>query len=293
VNKERVLVTGAKGFLGRALCPFLIEQGFEVIELHRGVCDLKNSDAVKAFVQSHAPHFVVHLAARVTPGPGFQSFQSQFEDSVIPAINLALAVPADTKLCIMTGSIEEYGRNKSPFTEDMEPDLHSTYGWGKVAAFDAVKMIFKQNQIPFSWVRPSLMIGPQAPSQLFFAQVLKACLLDQDLDLTACEQLRDFIYVKDVCEHYLRILRAPDLAKDGILNLSSGRGQNLKDLALQIQRITGKGKLHFGKLPYRSNEVMSFYSSNKNFNERFGEVPLTSLNQALSEIIEAESKTLA
>ena len=290
---DRVLVTGAKGFLGRSLCPFLIRNGYNVIELHRGSCDLKDVEAVKAFVQSHAPDFVIHLAARVSPGPGFQSFQSQFEDSVQPAINLALAVPKHTKLCIMTGSIEEYGNNIPPFTEDLEPQIHSTYGWGKVATYEAVKMIFQQNQIPFAWVRPSLMIGPQAPGQLFFAQVLKACLMDLDLDLTLCEQTRDLIYVKDVCEHYLRILRAPHLAKDQILNLSSGRGQNLKDLALQIQKMTGKGKLHFGKLPYRSNEVMNFYSSNKKFNERFGEVTLTSLNQTLNEIIEAESKPLA
>lgn len=65
-SKQKVIVTGANGMLGSAICEALENTAnIEIIKLTRDVCDLLNPTEVDDFFSKHNPDFVYHCAAKV------------------------------------------------------------------------------------------------------------------------------------------------------------------------------------------------------------------------------------
>ena len=67
MDKQKILITGAHGFLGKAVCSRLEQE--ENYTLHKlqgkAVCDLKNREQVDEVLNTFQPTMVIHLAARV------------------------------------------------------------------------------------------------------------------------------------------------------------------------------------------------------------------------------------
>ena len=59
----KILVTGAKGMLGRDLCPMLEDSGFEVIETDINNLDITDEMQVMRVISSEKPDYVIHCAA--------------------------------------------------------------------------------------------------------------------------------------------------------------------------------------------------------------------------------------
>ena len=67
MDKQKILITGAHGFLGKAVCSRLEqEENYTLYKLEgSSVCDLKNRDRVDEILNAFQPTMVIHLAARV------------------------------------------------------------------------------------------------------------------------------------------------------------------------------------------------------------------------------------
>ncbi len=78
--------------------------------------------------------------------------------------------------------------------------------------------------------------------------------------MTPGEQVRDFIPVSDVVEAFADALREmPRKGSFRVGNIGSGQPKSLRDFALEWWgRWEAKGRLLFGALPYRANEVMRY-----------------------------------
>ena len=63
----KCLVTGATGFLGKVLCPYLKQQGHELVELSSANCDLRQAQALEAF-NEHRFDEIYHLAIWMQAG---------------------------------------------------------------------------------------------------------------------------------------------------------------------------------------------------------------------------------
>lgn len=283
----KILITGSNGQVGKSLVPYIDKLGLDYKAVSRDDCDLCFLEETAECLKSYGAYFTIHLASKTNPGRNLNEFYENFQHTIQPAVNVALSLPESTKLAIFLGSIEEYGTNQPPFTESLLPDAISGYGWAKISAFQAVKFICRQRNIPFAWIRPSLLFGPYVPQERFIGQVIHGCLADKSVDLTTCEQTRDILYIEDFCGMLAKIIERPEPAKGKILNLCSGAPRKLKDVARLIQQIIGSGTLNFGALPHRSNEVMDFYSDPGLFNSLYGEFKLTPIRRALTETINA------
>ena len=104
-EKSRILVTGAKGFLGRHVCQTLYARGYSnVIECENKretnsttviksknhfSCDIRNREDVQALIRMSNPEVVIHLAARVGGiGANKQSPGTFIYDNLVMGINL-------------------------------------------------------------------------------------------------------------------------------------------------------------------------------------------------------------
>jgi nucleoside-diphosphate-sugar epimerase len=232
-----------------------------------------------------APDYVFHLASRMTPGREINDAQQHIEDNILATANVCLAAPSNLKLLILFGSSDEYGGHEAPFDEQMTPSALSLYGWAKISAASLAKILCERRSIPYTWLRPSLFFGPGVSEKLFFGFVLNKCVRDEVVPLTHCEQTRDFLYIDDLARMMECLLAKTDVAQGRTWNISSGQPRQLRDVAELIQSLVGGGYLDFGAIPYRSNEIMNFYSSPRRFNNAFAPPPLTDFAEAVRETV--------
>ena len=103
------------------------------------------------------------------------------------------------------------------------------------------------------------MFGEREMEKRLWPTLVKSALTDRDLDLTAGQQIREFIYVKDVAEEFIRQSKSISSSNLGfkVLNLGTKNELTLKEFASFWWTVLGaKSKLRFGSVPYRKNEVM-------------------------------------
>jgi len=145
---EKVLVTGAAGFIGSHVAEHAQKLGFRVVGIDdlsggferntppgvkfvRG--DVANSDIVARLWKEHGPFaYVYHLAAYAAEGLSHFIRRFNYENNVLASMNIVNhCVNEKTRCLVFTSSIAVYGRNQLPMTEDMTPKPEDPYGIAK------------------------------------------------------------------------------------------------------------------------------------------------------------------
>lgn len=304
MRTPKIVITGATGFIGRYLTRFLSERSYEVhawvrpnskstdiIERIRQFAaihevSLSNEKEMISAFEKIRPDFVIHLAGLTFPSRNPDDFFSHIENTLEPALHLSLAIPQSVRLSLFVGTCEEYGSGEVPFNETQIPRVLSPYGWAKISAKSAVEWTAKIRKIPICWVRPFLTFGPGQSSKQLIPTLVEACSTGKRVALTPGQQTRDFIFVEDVCRHFERVLENHEKAVGGTFNFCSGVPRSVHEVAELVQKTAGKGDLGWGDLPYREDEVMSFFGSREHFQETFGDLPLTDFESSIRKTVE-------
>jgi UDP-glucose 4-epimerase len=94
-----------------------------------------------------------------------------------------------------------------------------------------------------------------------FPSLHRAAISGEDYQMTAGEQVRDFISVEEVAEQFLKALASNLHVKGGvsIRNIGTGNPQTVREFSEHWWEKWGAtGELRIGELPYRENEVMRY-----------------------------------
>lgn len=134
--------------------------------------------------------------------------------------------------------------------------------------------------------------GPGDDRTKFVSYVADLLMNKADkIDLTLGEQKRDFVYIDDIVEAFLKIIiRSEELSKGFYdFQICSGHEVSIKDLVLMMKDIIGNNKtlLNFGAVPYRENEVM-VSSADASEIKKLGWSTKYTLENGLKKMIETE-----
>lgn len=291
--RERILVTGANGFIGSHVIACARDQGLHAVATYRGaresgtvhldVCDPEGID--NAFSEV-LPSHVVHCAA----------YGVNYADQ---DVDLALAVNVRGSLRVLEsaarhgvrrfvhlGSCFEYGSYTNPIAEDATLNPTAIYGVSKAAATLLLRERAHALSIPLIVARPFGTWGPREAAHRLIPQVLSACMNHSPIKLTACEVIRDYTYVEDMAECILRLLFVDDVPTGTIVNVGSGRSVVLRDFVLAIARMfDADDLLQFGALPYRPTEMTSLVADTSRLRDMLGELPRTSLEEGVRQMV--------
>jgi len=206
---KRILVTGANGFVGAALCERLTEQGIEARAAVRAVGSARNRSLdtqIVAVGDIHADTnwtaaltgvtHVVHLAARVhvmqeTARDPLQIFRTV---NTAGTLNLARqAAEAGVRRIVYMSTIKVNGERTSgrPFYAEDDPKPEDAYAQSKLEAELALNDISQNTELEVVIVRPPLVYGPGVKGN--FVAILRATQKGWPLPLANCDNRRSFV----------------------------------------------------------------------------------------------------
>jgi len=268
--KNRILVTGANGFVGCHLGRTLLVKGYEVIGLDQVPPGPRNDDYKKSIfwvvenlqkierltqiLTYHNPDAIIHAAAFGVQ-VGESAWSQNFEANVLSSLNVVeAAAKASISRVIHLGTSQEYGSREGALSEDSPLDPQTPYGATKAAAFYLCRQRAKELGIHWVEFRPFLSFGPGERHGKFLPSLIIPLLKGEVPAMTGGEQIRDVVYIKDLVTGIATALEL-DLPSGIPINLGSGRGYKLREIAEGLLEFFPNAQIDIGGLPYRDPEV--------------------------------------
>lgn len=275
MEKKILYLIGGSGFIGknlvRCLSPYyqisvfdkFIDDAFfsEYPEVRTVKMDLI-SDAVPNSILP--PTYIVNLASIVTAERDLSLFDGLISSNLKILLNLFERFKKDDglRLFIQFGSSEEYGSEGSPFKEENREYPNSPYALVKQLTTNTAMMLHRNYGFPAMVVRPGNLFGPGQSRSKFIPYVIDQLKKGEPLNVSPCEQKRDFIYVDDFAEAIHRLFDNSDKCVGEIVNVSSGNSISLKEIIeFYKSELHSTSEVHYGALPYRENEAMDLRCS--------------------------------
>ena len=139
------------------------------------------------------------------------------------------------------------------------PDDFNIYTYTKKQFNKMGHFFSKEYGLEFINVELENYFGENEPKNRFLPSVIEKLKNNEDIPLTQGEQLRDFIYVKDVINAIMLLVNKKDVPPYLDIPLGSGQAPSIKELITYIKEIMhSKSELQFGKVPLRPNEPSSY-----------------------------------
>jgi UDP-glucose 4-epimerase len=301
----RVLVTGATGFIGSHLCRRLLDDGAHVhaltstvssiypvrlvdirdrIHLHGG--NLNDSGGMASVVERADPQIVFHLGAYTHVGKSWDRVDECLQTNIHGSVNLLQVLArSNYERFVYTSTSEVYGDVAVPFQEDAAVDPVSPYAVSKYAGERFCRMLQRGRSWPIVVVRPFNAYGPaQSPDRIVPEIIVKA-LRGERLAMTEGRQTREFNYVEDLVDGFVRAATVPGVEGD-VFNIGGGEEISMRDLAKTILELMGDPITpEFGALPNRPAEVWSMRSDVTKARDRLGLRPARPLREGLERTI--------
>lgn len=267
---ETIYLIGGSGFIGKHLVRILSKEykitvfdkfiDGEYFKSYTNV-DTCHLDLIEEKIPEtyDAPDFMINLASVVTAERDFSLFDSLIASNLKILLNLydRFKDCKKLKMFIQFGSSEEYGSEGSPFKETMREQPNSPYALVKQLTTNTALMLRRNYGFPAMVVRPGNLFGPGQNPTKFIPYVINQLKESKPLDVTPCEQKRDFIHVDDFADAIRAIIKNYKTCVGEIINVSSGVSVSLKSIIEHYKKeLKSTSQVNYGAIPYRENEAM-------------------------------------
>jgi dTDP-glucose 4,6-dehydratase len=258
-SNQRVLITGAGGFIGSHLTERLVRLGAKTRALihynssgARGWLDASpiaddvevvfgdvgDRDQMQSIVRGQT--VVFHLAALIGIPYSYRAPLSYVRTNIEGTVNiLQAALETGVSRVLVTSTSEVYGTAiRSPIDEDHPLQAYSPYGASKIAADKLAESFRRSFDLPVRIVRPFNTYGPRQSARAIIPTIISQALGGETIRLGHLSPTRDFTYVTDTVEGFIKMAESETDPGD-VVHFGSGQEISIGDLAKLILRLTG------------------------------------------------------
>ena len=304
---DRVLVTGAGGFIGSHLVEALVRSGADVRAMVHynsrndwGNLDLLGRDILDgmrvvagdiadgAFVRTAMKdrNIVFHLAALIGIPYSYAAPESYVGANVTGTLHvLQAARELDTERVLHTSTSEVYGTARFvPITEEHPLQGQSPYSASKIGADMLAESFFRSFKTPVATIRPFNTFGPRQSARAVIPAIGVQALSGRAVKLGSLAPVRDMNFVANTVDGYLLAAKSPR-ALGEVINLGTGVGVTIGDLAQKIFRILGTQteiSEDGQRLRPEASEVFTLIAGADKARELLGWTPRVGLDEGLN-----------
>ena len=269
-----VVVTGASGFVGRAVLAALAARGIwptAVTRDRQRLADLELDLAIvegdigapdPAFIAELARHdILLHLAWE-----GLPNYKSLHHlETELPAQYrfLKAVVAAGLRSIVVTGTCFEYGMQEGCLVENGPAQPTNPYGYAKDALRRQLSFLKQETPFALTWTRLFYVYGTGQNAKSIYSQLAAAVDRgDHHFDMSAGEQIRDYLPIEAIAE---RLVRLALLGRDlDVVNICSGQPRSMRGVVESWLRDNGwRITLRLGRYPYPDYEPFAFWGSTR------------------------------
>lgn len=278
LRKTRVLITGGAGFIGSHLVTelskskkydiFVIDieiNPFSIYSLNNlkknsifKLLDICNKKEIENFILRIKPDFIFHLAAESIVERSYENPYNAFETNIMGTVNI---LEASRKLpglkgIIVASSDKAYGKTDKPYTEDFPLKGDHPYDVSKSCEDLISQTYFKTYSLPIVITRFGNVYGE---GDFHFGRIIpdicKAVITKKKLLIRSDgTYIRDYLYVKDVVDGYVFLLKNINKVKGEAFNFSSSDTLPVLDLIKKAGKILNT-KISYKVLNIARNEI--------------------------------------
>ncbi len=309
---NKILVTGADGFIGSHLTEELIKQGYEVrafvfynsfnswgwidsfpediknkIEIFAG--DIRDPNGVRIAMESCDTVF--HLAALIGIPFSYHSPDSYVDTNIKGTLNILQAAKLlNTKRVLVTSTSEVYGTAQYVPIDEKHPfQGQSPYSATKIGADRIAESFYRSFELPVTIVRPFNTYGPRQSARAVIPTIISQLLNGiEEIILGDLTPIRDFVYVKDTVNGFIEIAKSQKTIGEEI-NIATQSEISIGDLAQNIINIINpQAKIICDKQRIRpeKSEVKRLCGSNEKLKKLTNWQQMYSLKDGLKETID-------
>jgi dTDP-glucose 4,6-dehydratase len=306
---QTVLVTGAGGFIGSHLVERLVALGARTrglvhynstgskgwlntspvsddIEIIFG--DICDRDSLRQAVKG--VDVVFHLAALIGIPYSYHAPLSYLRQNIEGTVNvLQSALEFGVKLVVHTSTSEVYGTARYvPIDEGHPLQGQSPYAASKIGADKWAEAFHRSFGLPVTILRPFNTFGPRQSARAIIPTIITQALTQSEVHLGSLEPRRDFNFITDTVDGFIRIAEFPE-AVGQVINIGSGREMSIGDLATTILNLTEMKKPILSdkeRIRPHLSEVERLWADCKKAHEIIGWQPKCTLSDGLFRTIE-------
>jgi NAD dependent epimerase/dehydratase len=316
LKDNKILITGADGFIGSHLTEALVEAGYDVrafvyynsfnsygwldtvskeiknkIEFFPG--DIRDPNGVREAMKG--VDIVFHLAALIAIPFSYNSPDSYIDTNIKGTLNVIQAARDNkVKRVLVTSTSEVYGTAQFvPITELHPKQPQSPYSASKIGADAIADSFYRSFELPITIVRPFNTFGPRQSARAVIPTIISQLLNGaKEIKLGDITPTRDLLFVNDTVNGFIKIAECDELIGHEV-NIATQSEISVGDLAQQIINIINpSAKIITDSLRLRpeKSEVFRLFGSNEklksytDWNQKF------TLEEGLKETIDWFSK---
>lgn len=268
---RRVIVTGATGFIGRAVASKLVALGAIVHGTSRrapdlshdpstpersavNTCDLSSLDQCRSLVETLRPEFVIHLAGHPFAARDLSRVIPTFQNNLASTVNLLTCIAETTRAkVVLAGSLEVpdsiAGSNNSAKIAS------SPYALSKWAAAAYAQLFHSLFQLPVAIARLFMVYGPgQHDPKKLIPSTITSLRAGRAPEISSGTRPVDWIYIDDVVDGILAITSTPGV-EGRTIDIGTGVLTTVRGIVEMLAEIIPGGPAPiFGAVPTRTDE---------------------------------------
>ena len=271
LKDKKILITGSTGFIGANLVKKSLKEGAKVYiftrttsnkwrisnnlqDVNEYCVDLLEYEKLEATILDIKPEIIFHTA--VYGGYPIQGDVNKIiQTDIIATVNLVnVCSKNDFGILVNTGSSSEYGLKFKSMREIDLLEPNNIYGVSKASATLFCQAKAKSEKLPIVTLRLFSPYGYYEEPTRLIPSVIMACLAGKNPKLSSPESVRDFVFIEDVIDAYMKVIEISDIGGE-IFNIGFGKQHSVGEVVNKIVELTGNNvQPEWGTVPKRTNE---------------------------------------
>ena len=288
-----VLVTGARGFVGRYLVEHLATQGAAVTGWGREHVDLLDRRAVSRAIAELRPSVVYHCAGAAHVGQSFSNIADTLAANVLGTHHVldALRIAGITARVLITGSSLVYRQSNCAMNEDDPTGPATPYAVSKLAQEMLGRRAIIEDRQQVLLTRPFNHTGPRqdatfaAPTFARQIALIERGRMQPEIVVGNLDASRDLHDVRDTVRAYAAIVERGEPGR--VYNVCSGEAFRIRDV---LDRLVAMSRVPVGIIVdpelYRPSDNLMLWGDRRRIERELGWKPEIPLDQTLADVLD-------